>query len=698
MISPYIKIILSAVRDTASILGNNTCFIIASSIKILSSKLELFDNIIFCFRLLTRLIMKTWIYLLIYLAISTHALAADPATETSPNFDIHQLKLSDSPQLTELLKDTPDTVRGADKFLPADEAFKLSLRLENSQTLVAYWQIADGYYLYRKTFHFGLNQGGKLGEMQLPAGEIKDDPTYGKTEVYHRFIEIKVPVTEIQELKYLEISTVYQGCADSGLCYPPIEKVLKLPLDTSTTASLSAPNPAQPIELSETDQIVTLLENASLGYILLVFFGFGLLLAFTPCVFPMIPILSSIIVGEGNKITTSRAFTLSLIYVLAMAFTYAGAGVIAGLVGENLQIAAQSSYVLITFALIFVILSLSMFGCYELQLPSSLQSRLTHLSSSQKGGNWLGVAVMGVLSALIVGPCVAAPLAGALMYIGHTGNALLGGMALFFMGLGMGAPLLLIGISAGHLLPKAGGWMTQVKSVFGVILLGVAIWMVERVLPPTVILLLWSALLIVSSVFLGAVDSLIDNKNLPHPLPHDWQSRHHVHGEYLGWLKLRKGLGIVLLIYGILLMIGAASGATNPLQPLQKLSLSSKITPHQVAQFQAIKGLTELEQALAQAGEKPVILDIYADWCISCKEMEQWTFGDDKVQQLFPNFVLLRADVTANDAQDKALYQRFNLVGPPVVMFFAAGVEQKNHRVVGFMNAEQFRSRLQKLL
>ncbi len=642
--------------------------------------------------------MKTGIYLLICFILSGYVFAADTSNDASQNFDIQQLKLTDSPQLTELLKNTPETVRGADKFLPADEAFKLSLRLENSQTLVAYWQIADGYYLYRQKFHFVLNNGGKLGDMQMPAGEIKEDPTYGKTEVYHRFIEIKIPISETQDLKKLEVSVTYQGCADSGLCYPPTEKTLNLPLDATSAALPPAITTSQPIELSETDQIITLLENASVSYILLVFFGFGLLLAFTPCVFPMIPILSSIIVGEGNKITPYRAFTLSLIYVLAMAFTYAGAGVIAGLIGENLQIAAQSSYVLITFALIFVILSLSMFGFYELQLPSGLQSRLTHLSSKQRGGNWLGVAVMGILSALIVGPCVAAPLAGALMYIGHTGNALLGGFALFFMGLGMGAPLLLIGTSAGHLLPKAGGWMTQVKSVFGVILLGVAIWMVERVLPPPIILLLWSALLIVSSVFLGAVDSLIDNKNLPHPLPHDWQSRHHVHGEYLGWLKLRKGLGIVLLIYGILLMIGAASGATNPLQPLEKLSLSSKNTPHQMAQFQAIKGLTELEQALAQAGQKPVILDIYADWCISCKEMEQWTFGDDKVQQLFPNFVLLRADVTANDAQDKALYQRFNLVGPPVVMFFAAGVEQKNHRVVGFMNAEQFRSKLQKLL
>ena len=642
--------------------------------------------------------MKTGIYLLIYLILSGYVFAADTSHDASQNFDIHQLKLTDSPQLTELLKNTPETVRGADKFLPADEAFKLSLRLENSQTFVAYWQIADGYYLYRQKFHFALKNGGKLGEMQLPAGEIKEDPTYGKTEVYHRFIEIKVPISETQDLKNLEISVTYQGCADSGLCYPPMEKILNLSLDATASALPAVTTTSQPIELSETDQIITLLENSSVSYILLVFFGFGLLLAFTPCVFPMIPILSSIIVGEGNKITPYRAFTLSLIYVLAMAFTYAVAGVIAGLIGENLQIAAQSSYVLITFALIFVILSLSMFGFYELQLPSGLQSRLTHLSSKQHGGNWLGVAIMGILSALIVGPCVAAPLAGALMYIGHTGNALLGGFALFFMGLGMGAPLLLIGTSAGHLLPKAGGWMTQVKAVFGVILLGVAIWMVERVLPPTIILLLWSALLIVSSVFLGAVDSLIDNKNLPHPLPHDWQSRHHVHGEYVGWLKLRKGLGIVLLIYGILLMIGAASGATNPLQPLQKLSLGGNISHQKAVQFQAIKGLTELEQALAQADKKPVILDIYADWCISCKEMEQWTFGDDKVQQLFPNFVLLRADVTANDAQDKALYQRFNLVGPPVVMFFIAGTEQKNHRIVGFMNAEQFRSRLQKLL
>jgi thiol:disulfide interchange protein DsbD len=642
--------------------------------------------------------MKTWIYLLIGFALSWGVFAAEVPPAPTETFDIHQLKLTDSPHLTELLKNTPDAVRGEDKFLPVDDAFKLSLRLDNSQTLLAYWQITDGYYLYRSKFHFTLNQAGKLGEMQLPAGEMKNDPTHGTTKVYHRFVEIKVPVLETQGLKNLDITVTYQGCADSGLCYPPTEMTFQLPLTATAVPPIPAQSTSQPIELSETDQIVALLENASLGYILLVFFGFGLLLAFTPCVFPMIPILSSIIVGQGNHITTRRAFSLSLIYVLAMAFTYAGAGVIAGSIGENIQIAAQNTYVLITFALIFVLLSLSMFGYYELQLPAGLQNRLTHLSNRQQGGHWLGVAVMGVLSALIVGPCVAAPLAGALMYIGHTGNAVLGGFALFFMGLGMGAPLLLIGISAGHLLPKSGSWMTHVKSVFGVILLGVAIWMVERVLPPPIVLLLWSILFIMSAVFLGAVDALIDNKNLPHPLPHDWQARHHVHGEYISWLKLRKGLGLILLIYGILLMIGAASGATNPLQPLQKLSSGNNATSQPAAVFKSVKGITGLEQALAQAGEKLVLLDIYADWCISCKEMEQFTFGDAKVQQLLANLVLLRANVTANDAQDKELYQRFHLVGPPVVMFFAAGKEQESYRVVGFMNAEQFHNRLRKLL
>lgn len=628
------------------------------------------------------------ILFLVLLLLSGFCHAAD-----SPQFDIQQLKLSDSPQLTELLKNTPETVRGEAKFLPVDEAFKLSLRLDDSQNIIAFWQIADDYYLYRKKFNFVLNSGGKLGNMQIPAGEIKNDPTYGETEVYHRVVEIKLPVTELQGLKTLEISVSYQGCADSGLCYPPIDKIFSLPLSNAAPTATPTVSAPQPIELSETDQIIALLQNASFSYILLVFFGFGLLLAFTPCIFPMIPILSSIIVGQGNKITPSRAFTLSLIYVLAMAFTYAVAGVIAGLIGENIQIVAQNPYILISFALIFVLLSLSMFGFYELQLPANLQSRLTQISSRQQGGQWFGVAIMGVLSALIVGPCVAAPLAGALIYIGHTGNALLGGLALFFMGLGMGAPLLLVGVSAGHLLPKSGGWMAQVKSVFGVILLGVAIWMIERVIPPSLTLLLWAMLLIVSSVFLGALENLTDTK-IPSPLPHDWHARHHTH-ESLGGQKFRKGIGVVLLIYGILLMIGAASGGTNPLQPLKNLSLN-QATEVKTA-FQNIRS-EEFTQAIAAAGQQPVLVDIYADWCISCKELEHVTFADAEVQKLLQQFKLLRVDVTANNAQDKELYQRFNLVGPPVVMFFIAGTEQKNLRVVGFMNAAQFRVQLQKLL
>ncbi len=628
------------------------------------------------------------ILFLVLLLLSGFSHAAD-----SPQFDIQQLKLSDNPHLTELLKNNPDVVRGEAKFLPIDEAFKLSLRLDDLQQLNAYWQITDGYYLYRKKFKFVLNNGGQLGDMQIPGGEIKNDPTYGETEVYHRFVEIKIPVTELRGLKNLEVTVSYQGCADNGLCYPPTDKTFSLPISNNiptTTPIVSAP---QPIELSETDQIIALLQQASFGYILLVFFGFGLLLAFTPCVFPMIPILSSIIVGQGNKITTSRAFYLSFIYVLAMAFTYAVAGVIAGLVGENLQIVAQNPYILISFALLFVLLSLSMFGFYDLQLPTSLQSRLTQLSNNQQGGHWLGVAIMGILSALIVGPCVAAPLAGALIYIGHTGNALLGGLALFFMGLGMGAPLLIVGVSAGHLLPKSGGWMTQVKSIFGIVLLGVAIWMLDRVIPPSLTLLLWAMLLIVSSVFLGVLDNLTDTKP-PSPLPHDWHARHHTH-ESLGWLKFRKGIGLVLLIYGILLMVGAASGGTNPWQPLKNLSLNQAIESKTA--FQTLRS-ENLKQALETAGQQPVLVDIYADWCITCKELEHVTFADAEVQKLLQQFKLLRVDVTANNAQDKALYQQFNLVGPPVVMFFVAGTEQKNLRVVGFMNAAQFRVQLQKVL
>jgi thiol:disulfide interchange protein DsbD len=388
----------------------------------------------------------------------------------------------------------------------------------------------------------------------------------------------------------------------------------------------------------------------------------------------MIPILSGIIAGQGKHITTRRAFVLSLVYVLAMALTYTAAGVLAGLFGGNLQAAFQNPWILGSFALVFVALSFSMFGFYELQLPTALQSRLTEISNKQQGGTLIGVAIMGLLSALIVGPCVAPPLAGALIFIGQTGDWALGGLALFALSMGMGAPLIAIGTSAGKLLPRAGAWMDTIKAVFGVLLLAVAIVLLERIVPAAVAMLLWGALLVGSGVYLGAL--------------------RHLPVEASGWQQLWKSLGVVLLIYGALMLVGAAAGGKDTLQPLRGLAVGGGGGEQQHLAFQRIKTVADLERELAAASDRgrPVLLDFYADWCVSCKEMERYTFSDPEVLAALTGFVLLQADVTANDADDQALLQdHFGLHGPPAIIFYGAdGRERRNYRVVGFMPADEF--------
>ncbi len=411
------------------------------------------------------------------------------------------------------------------------------------------------------------------------------------------------------------------------------------------------------------------------------------MLAFTPCVFPMIPILSSIIVGQGDNISTSKAFSLSLVYVLAMAVTYTIAGVIVGLSGENIQIWFQNPWVISVFAGIFVLLSIAMFGFYELQMPSSIQNKLNNISSGAKQGSYVGAGIMGLLSALIVGPCVTAPLIGALIYIAETGNAWIGGIALFSLSMGMGAPLLAIGTSAGKILPKAGAWMDVVKAVFGVLLLGLAIWMLERILPAPIILLLAGALLIVSAIYLGALEVIKDSAT--------------------GWSKLWKGLGFISLIYGAILVIGASKGSHSLLQPLQSIVSAQQVenndghtnsgSGHELP-FQIVKGLDGLQTSLVEAANNgsPVMLDFYADWCVSCKEMESFTFSNNKVQKSLDNFVMLQSDVTKNDAQDKALLKELGLFGPPAILFYdSKGIELRNYRIVGFMDAEKFSSHVE---
>ena len=575
-----------------------------------------------------------------------------------------------------------------EELLPAEQAFQPDVEVVDGNTLAARWNIAEGYYLYRHKFEFILEPvpGVTLQPAQIPEGEHKTDEFFGAIQVFHDEANAVIPLQRAGSAATpLTLTLKYQGCAEIGVCYPPMSRSFELLLPAATAAGPVAATTTQPPQaLSEQDALAKRLTEGSQLTTLLAFFGFGLLLAFTPCVFPMIPILSSIIVGQGPHITVRKSFVLSLVYVLAMAATYTVAGVIAGKFGHNLQAAFQNPWVLSSFAGVFVLLSLSMFGFYDLQMPASIQGRLSELSNRQSGGNLVGVAVMGFLSALIVGPCVAAPLAGALIYIGQTGDAVLGGLALFCLSLGMGAPLILIGMGAGKLLPRAGVWMDKVKAVFGVLMLGVAIWLLERILPAPVTLALWAFLLVLSSIYLGALDEL--------PV------------EASGWSRLWKGLGVLSLVYGVLLLIGAASGARDPLQPLQGVLASQSGGTSAIAEahlpFKTIKTTTDLDRELAAARERgqAVMVDFYADWCVSCKEMERYTFAKAEVQQALSGVLLLQADVTANDDADKALLKRFNLIGPPTILFYdESGTGRPELTLVGFIPADEFVQHLEKL-
>ena len=575
---------------------------------------------------------------------------------------------------------------GADEILEPDQAFILSTTSEAGQ-VIASWEIAEGHYLYRDKIKIIADTDSKFstGELQVAEGELKHDEYFGDIYVFHHQAQAILPITSIENgVKAVNFKVKYQGCSEiSGICYPPITKEVSLKLNPISSAAAAQTANKSRLPISEQDRIAESLKSGSSWFIILSFFGFGLLLAFTPCVFPMIPILSGIIIGQGDKISTRSAFTLSVIYVLAMAVTYTVAGVAAGVFGENIQAAFQNPWILGSFAAVFVLLSLSMFGFYELQMPSAIQSKLTEYSNKQQGGTYVGVAIMGFLSALIVGPCVAAPLAGALIYIGQTGDAVLGGLALFALSMGMGAPLIAIGTSAGKLLPRAGGWMDVIKAIFGVMLLGVAIWMLERIIPATVGILLWAILFIVSSIYMGALEGL--------------------KAESTGWNRLWKGLGLILFAYGMLLLVGASAGSKDMFQPLKGLAMASGYSAQnqQHLQFTQIKGLAGLNQQLAMAEkqQKPVMLDFYADWCVSCKEMEKYTFNDPTVQANLKNTLLLQADVTDNDELDKELYKHFGIIGPPAIIFYdPKGNEQKNYRVVGYMPAEKFGPHIQQAL
>jgi thiol:disulfide interchange protein DsbD len=556
-------------------------------------------------------------------------------------------------------------------FLPADKAFALEVHAIDQHTLIASFNVTPSYYLYRNKTEFSIpGSKTRIVRVDMPKGEIKHDPNFGTLEVYHQSFQAEIALENVDVTKPLVLNAIYQGCSDNGLCYPPIEKTISVDLAQTVSTAAAPLTPLSVASGNETSQIAKLFKNGSFWLIVSFFFGAGLLLSLTPCVFPMIPILSGIIVGRGHKITHVHAFILSLAYVLGMAITYAIAGVAAGYSGNLISSALQTPWVLGGFAAIFVLLSLAMFGLYELQLPTALQSKLSDTSNKLHGGHLSGVFAMGALSAVIMGPCVAAPLAGALLYISQTHDAVLGGTALFVLALGMGAPLLLIGTSAGALLPKAGAWMEAVKRFFGVMMLAMAIWIVSSVIPLSVQMLLWAALLIFSAIFLHALD----------PLPHT----------ALGWHKFGKGVGIFALLLGVAFLIGALSGARDILRPLGNIGRATAEAPANL-QFDRIKTGADLDARIAQAKGKTVMLDFYADWCVSCKEMERLTFSDAAVQAKLKNAVLLQADVTANDAADKALLQRFQIFGPPATLFFAAdGKEQADFRVTGYQDAPQF--------
>ncbi len=591
--------------------------------------------------------------------------------------------------------------------LEAEQAFVYEAIGLSAETALVRFTVQPGYYLYRDKFKFRVVQGEgfEIREVVLPDGLIKDDPEFGPVPVIYDQVEIPVRFNRpAGPAQTITLQAEFQGCRDGDICYPPQSRSLSFEMpvaqtalvgqavapaaealasasSSSTAASNSASQSARAAPISEQDRLARLLSDNP-ARALIAFFIAGILLAFTPCVFPMLPILSGIIAGQGEQLTSLKAFWLSLVYVLAMAVTYTVAGVLAGLFGQNLQAVFQNPWIISAFVLIFIGLALSMFGFFELQLPGRLQTRLSEASGKQQGGSLLGVAVMGFLSALIVGPCVAPPLMAALIVIGASGDAWLGGSALFALSLGMGLPLIAFGVSAGKLVPKAGAWMEVVKNVFGVGLLALAIWMLERILPGSIIMLLWGGLLIACGVFLGAFEAIQAGAS--------------------GWKRLWKSLGMVLLLLGALEIIGAAAGGDYWLRPLEAFKGGRQAQAEQEqAAFARIKSLEDLQLAVQQANVsgKGAMLDFYADWCVECLRMERNTFHEPDVQALLSSLQPLQADVTPNDAVDQKLMREFGIIGPPAILFFDRnGKEMKDWRLVGYFPPEEFAGHLKAVL
>lgn len=601
----------------------------------------------------------------------------------------------------------------AGDFLDPELAFKLSVKPAGTEQLEIRFDVAPGYHLYRDKLKVEASTANAIQALSIPRGVLNFDTNFNKeVEVFKAPVSLALTLGPASAAPF-KLTVHHQGCAVEGLCYPPSETAFKVERQgtalavsalteaemaswpserveiesTRNTLSPSSPSsPSTPAPLAEKSDIASALESGSLLSVMGVFWIAGLLLSFTPCVLPMVPILSSIIVGQSGEVSRTKGFTLALAYSLGMALIYTALGMAAGLAGEGLAAALQNPWVLGGFAVLLAVLSLSMFGAYELQIPTRIQGRLTEFSSKLKGGQYAGVFVMGGLSALIVGPCVAAPLAGALVYISQTKDMLIGGTALFALACGMSVPLLLVGVSAGSLLPKAGGWMNRVKHLFGALLLAVALWMVSPVTPAWALMVGVAALLMATAVYLGAFDRL-DLSISPAQ-------------------ALIKGVGLMLALGAAMQLVGAASGGRDLLQPLQhwgQASGSAGLTAGGTTAssahlaFQTVTTVEALETAI-RAAPKPVMLDFYADWCVACKELDAFTFSDPEVRQRMQALTLLRVDVTANNADDKALMRKFQLFGPPALLFFDLdGRELAQARVIGFQNAKKFAAHLDSL-
>ncbi|MDF1876802.1 protein-disulfide reductase DsbD [Sulfurimonas sp. SAG-AH-194-L11] len=566
----------------------------------------------------------------------------------------------------------------ASEFLMPQEAFQPSAQLKQKEIHLSV-NLGENIYLYKDKISVTLEgEGVSIKEILYPQS-LKHDGS----DVYEKTLLLKVILQKSSSAKELEATRLkfsFQGCSSDGLCYEPQDKVYEFSINTSKLENEKIKKVAvesQELEKNETDTITDTFKNESTFIVLLTFFGFGLLLSMTPCIFPMIPILSSIIVSQGEGMSAKKGFFLSLVYVLSMAFAYTLAGVLAGLFGGNLQAAMQNPYVVISFATVFVGLAFSMFGFFEIGLPSSIQSRISNVSdkASNKGG-LLGIAIMGFLSALIVGPCVAPPLAGTLVYIGQTGDAVFGGLALFVMSLGMGMPLLLIGAGAGKFMPRPGGWMNSVSKVFGVVMLAIAIWMLEKIAPASVTMFLWALLFSISAIYLNALEPL---------------------GEKRSWNALIKGIGVVLLTIGLSLFIGLLSGSTNIFEPFEKFTQKSttQIADSKELSFIVVKSLEELNAELAKNKGKKIMLDFAAKWCTSCKELDEITFKDRAVQKKLKEYVLLRADVTENSQAQKELSKAYGVFGPPAIIFInESGAVEKSRTIIGYKTPKEFLSKL----